>query len=129
MGRPHKNQDISTAIGNDLRGFREFLGMTQQEFGTLLGGITYQQVQKYESGESRLSLERLFTLCRNTGIDATTILPDLLPDRDNTADALAGHNDRSLHTALPRLYRQLRSMHDQRMQTKIIMILRILTNP
>ncbi len=48
----------SRQIGERIRSRRKALAMTQEELGEL-AGVTYQQVQKYEKGASKLSPERL----------------------------------------------------------------------
>lgn len=53
-----KNQSL---ICKNLRVLRERRGMTLQELAASLG-VTYQQVQKYEKGESGISAPRLYAL-------------------------------------------------------------------
>lgn len=48
-------------IGANLRLRRQFLGLSQKSVGLGLG-VTFQQVQKYESGTNRLSPTRLLQL-------------------------------------------------------------------
>ncbi|MBI1864921.1 MAG: helix-turn-helix transcriptional regulator [Nitrospirae bacterium] len=48
----------SRQIGERIRSRRKALAMTQEELGEL-AGVTYQQIQKYEKGASKLSPERL----------------------------------------------------------------------
>lgn len=50
-------------IGRNLRVLRESRGMSLQTLAASLG-VTYQQVQKYEKGESGLSAPRLYALSR-----------------------------------------------------------------
>ena len=54
-GRPQADDLI---IGQNLRNFREFKGLTQQEMGAK-AGISFQQIQKYEKGSNRISASRL----------------------------------------------------------------------
>ena len=49
---------IDIHVGSRIRLRRTMLGMSQEKLGEALG-ITFQQVQKYESGRSRLSAGRL----------------------------------------------------------------------
>ena len=46
------------AVGRKIRSQRILLGLSQTELGLKLG-ITFQQIQKYERGTSRLSVGRL----------------------------------------------------------------------
>ncbi len=53
-----KPTDADRFVGQQLRLGRRELGLTQEALATLLG-ITFQQVQKYETGRSRMSAGRL----------------------------------------------------------------------
>ena len=58
---PHdarKPTDADRYIGGQVRQARRELGLTQENLASLLG-LTFQQVQKYEAGRSRLSAGRL----------------------------------------------------------------------
>lgn len=53
-----KPTDADRYVGQQLRQGRRELGLTQEALATLLG-ITFQQIQKYETGRSRMSAGRL----------------------------------------------------------------------
>ncbi len=55
-------------IGDKIRRRRAELGLTQEELGRGLE-ISYQQIQKYESGANRISASRLLTLARRLGVE------------------------------------------------------------
>lgn len=50
-------------IGRRIRMFRRKEGMSQQNLGEKLG-VSYQQVQKYESGKNRISAEKLILVAQ-----------------------------------------------------------------
>jgi transcriptional regulator with XRE-family HTH domain len=52
---------IDKHIGARIRERRVMLGLTQQQFGKLIG-VTYQQVTKYERGINRVSAGRLYKI-------------------------------------------------------------------
>jgi transcriptional regulator with XRE-family HTH domain len=54
---------IDQHVGKKLRENRRLLNMSQQDVSELLG-ISYQQIQKYESGVNRISAGRLYILAR-----------------------------------------------------------------
>ena len=54
---------IDKHVGAQLRQRRSLLGLTQTELGQKLG-LTFQSVQKYETGENRISASRLYQLAR-----------------------------------------------------------------
>ena len=56
MAKPSNIVDVY--VGARLRMRRMILGMSQSKLGELLG-VTFQQIQKYESGANRISVHRL----------------------------------------------------------------------
>jgi len=62
----HQLRHIDRHVGERIRSRRAELGMTQHDLATLLG-ISYQQVQKYETGANRVSAGRLYELARQLG--------------------------------------------------------------
>jgi transcriptional regulator with XRE-family HTH domain len=52
---------IDVYIGQRIRLRRDMLGITQKQLATACG-VSFQQIQKYESGETRLVSERLYQL-------------------------------------------------------------------
>lgn len=54
---------IDQHVGGQLRLRRAQAGMTQSELGAKVG-LSFQAVQKYETGENRISASRLFQLAR-----------------------------------------------------------------
>ncbi len=54
---------VDVHVGARLRQRRTLLGMNQTNLGSAIG-VTFQQVQKYESGANRVSASRLFNLSR-----------------------------------------------------------------
>ncbi|WP_273186275.1 helix-turn-helix domain-containing protein [Hyphomonas adhaerens] len=53
-----KPTDADRFVGQKVRQARRELGLTQEALSSLLG-VTFQQIQKYEAGQSRLSAGRL----------------------------------------------------------------------
>ncbi len=53
---------VDTFVGKRLRQRREMRGLPQKELAKALG-ISFQQVQKYESGANRISASKLWELC------------------------------------------------------------------
>ncbi len=54
---------VDVHVGARVRVRRTLLGMSQTKLGEAIG-LTFQQVQKYESGANRISASRLFDLSR-----------------------------------------------------------------
>lgn len=66
MGKLAKRVDAY--VGERIRDRRTSLGLTQEHLASALQ-ISYQQVQKYETGANRVSAGRLFELARILDID------------------------------------------------------------
>jgi DNA-binding XRE family transcriptional regulator len=54
---------VDAYIGARIRQRRHDLEMSQHALAKALG-VTYQQIQKYESGTNRVSAARLFEICK-----------------------------------------------------------------
>jgi transcriptional regulator with XRE-family HTH domain len=55
--------DVDLHVGLRLKGLREAAGWTQQQLAKD-AGISFQQLQKYERGQNRVSAGRLFSLAK-----------------------------------------------------------------
>lgn len=62
----HQDRSIDRHVGERIRRRRAELGMTQHDLALMLG-ISYQQVQKYETGANRVSAGRLFNMSQRLG--------------------------------------------------------------
>ena len=58
-----KPNPVDVHVGARVRMRRTLLGMNQTELSDVLG-LSYQQVQKYESGANRMGASRLYDLAR-----------------------------------------------------------------
>lgn len=77
QSRPTRRADDH--VGARMRLRRILLGMTQEQLaGTL--AISYQQVQKYETGANRISAGRLFEIAERLGVDVGYFFEGLDPD-------------------------------------------------
>lgn len=63
-GEPHP---VDIHVGNKIRLRRRLLGMSQAAVAGQIG-ISFQQLQKYESGANRVGASRLYQLARVLGV-------------------------------------------------------------
>lgn len=63
MTTPKSATAMDRLIGQKIQIFRKAKGMSQGELGAPLG-VTFQQVQKYESGANRVGSARLVEIAR-----------------------------------------------------------------
>jgi transcriptional regulator with XRE-family HTH domain len=59
--------DIDETIGGNLRRFRNLRGLTQGELGDVIG-VTFQQVYKYETGETPIGAAKLLACAIILGV-------------------------------------------------------------
>jgi transcriptional regulator with XRE-family HTH domain len=70
---PRQPDSIDVEVGRRVRVERISRGLSQTELGDRIG-VTFQQVQKYESGTNRISIGRLTRIGRLFGVDVTYLL-------------------------------------------------------
>jgi transcriptional regulator with XRE-family HTH domain len=110
---------VDKHVGARLRMRRLMLDMTQTEIAKALG-LTFQQVQKYEKGDNRVSASRLQHLCKILdvpvsfffdGAPRTDGLPvPALAETDGEAAALNGFVATSNGLALVTAYTRIRDL-------------------
>ncbi len=66
---------VDDYVGQQIRKRRNLLGMTQEELARALK-ISYQQVQKYETGANRVSAGRLFEISLRLGVEVGHFFED-----------------------------------------------------
>ena len=70
---PRRPDNVDVEVGRLVRVQRIARGLSQTELGSSIG-VTFQQVQKYESGANRISMGRLTRIGRVLGVDVTYLL-------------------------------------------------------
>ncbi len=79
MGRLAKRVDAY--VGERIRERRTVLGLTQEHLASALD-ISYQQVQKYETGANRVSAGRLYEVARKLDVDVSYFFEGLDEESD-----------------------------------------------
>ncbi len=77
-------------MGERIRALRHLKGISQVDLGEALG-VTFQQVQKYERGRNRLSINMFITVCKALGAHPMELIGSYFPD-----DPEHGSTDRLL---------------------------------
>lgn len=91
------NDERHRRIGLRLRLARQAAGLSQSKLGEGLG-VSFQQIQKYERGANRLSVEALERSCAILGVSTASLFIDgpvelamsTLREEDQGDDALTG---------------------------------------
>ncbi len=72
---------VDVHIAQKLRQFRVAAAMTQEQLGDLIG-VTFQQIQKYEKAQNRVSASKLFELSQLLNKPVSAFFTGLKADRD-----------------------------------------------
>lgn len=66
--------DIKKFFGSRLLACREITGLTQEEYGTYIGNITYNHIYNIEKGRHSVGLETIHNVARSFGLEAYEML-------------------------------------------------------
>lgn len=103
--------------GKMLRRLRICKGLSQNQLGNVVG-LTFQQIQKYERGENRMSVSRIYQFCETLKASPMEFFSEELePKKPQDAS----------HDSL-RLMRLFASIHDQAKRNIVITVAEGLAN-
>ena len=80
----------SREIGERLREFRKRRGLTQEQLAVMVE-VTFQQIQKYESGFTRLNTDKLQAIAQALSIPSSAFFDD-----NNAEERLLSDQERKL---------------------------------
>lgn len=106
------NKSLDVEIGRRLRQARIAKGLTQKDMAASVG-LSHQAIQKYENGESRLSLSTLAQLRQHTGIEPADLLPAIRADGTAVSDPLANMGQSITGLRLANLFGRMRPDQQQ----------------
>lgn len=68
--KPRSATEVDQQVGYNIKAARKFIGWSQTELGNVLN-VSFQQVQKYETGRNRISAGNIVTICKalSIGVD------------------------------------------------------------
>lgn len=75
--------DLDRVIGQNAKALRLGAGLSLEDVSEHLG-ISYQQVQKYETGSNRLPLRHIPMLCDLFGVPVEVFLDGVMPGKGGT---------------------------------------------
>jgi len=75
---PRLAKRVDEYVGERIRQRRTLLGLTQEQLAAALD-ISYQQVQKYETGSNRVSAGRLYEIARHLDVEIGFFFDGLEP--------------------------------------------------
>lgn len=96
------------------------MGLTQEDLGRALG-ISYQQIQKYETGANRISAGRLFEVGRALTVDVAYFFDGYDGARPASTLPHGGHNRAAIE-----LVRNFSELKDETLRNAVTTLLRAL---
>jgi transcriptional regulator with XRE-family HTH domain len=103
--RQKRRSEYDLYAGERLRLARQLAGISQQQLGHALG-VSFQAVQKYETGENRLSAGRMVKAAAFLGVDLAFFAKDHMRPTEEMGASPSFTAD---EVGLVRAYRALRS--------------------
>ncbi len=88
MARGEKQHPVDVHVGGQLRSQRVLYGLSQSELADKLD-ITFQQLQKYETGSNRMSASRIWHASQVLGVPVTFFF-DGLDGKTDSASGILG---------------------------------------
>ena len=120
-------RETDVHIGRRLRQARLSRGLSQDMLGKKLG-ITYQQIQKYESGANRIGGSRLWDMCRLLDVPVGFFFEGLarVDDADLDQDE---ENVEVLSRRCLTLAREIESIPDDAIKLRIAGLIKAIAHP
>lgn len=113
--------DVDRLVGERIRRRRVLMGMTQDQLGDALG-ISYQQIQKYETGANRVSAGRLFLIAEALNTKVAAFFESAHRADDRASDS---ESDTSSRLTID-LVRGFQKIRDERQRLAVIGLVRAL---
>jgi transcriptional regulator with XRE-family HTH domain len=89
---PKHLNSIDQLVATRMRSFRKAIGLTQTAVAAEIG-VSFQQLQKYETGTNRICASRLFALSKVLQVPISAFFPDgsdaLAPSMEALAEPVA----------------------------------------
>ena len=112
-------KDVNIHIGQKLKFRRLFLGMTLDQVAKL-AGVSFQQIQKYETGKNSVSAMKLVQLANILGVDGNYFLEQLITTTATSPDnsLILNANDKNL-VELVKAYHSIDNHDDRQKLTNL----------
>lgn len=102
-----RSRRIDQHVGERIRLRRTELGLTQEQLAEALG-VSYQQIQKYETGANRISAGRMFEIARKLGVGINYFFEGLIVEAEGAAAPLEHGGRQRSAIELVRKFGQIR---------------------
>jgi transcriptional regulator with XRE-family HTH domain len=119
-----KSSDVDVRVGARVRQRRVALGVTLQELGSRVG-VSFQQIQKYEAGDSRIPVSRLQEIAQVLDVPITWFF---VPEIATTGFPPKASQGVSLRQETDRLVSLFSAIEDPRVRKAIMELVTLLAD-
>ena len=114
--------EVDRLVGDRIRRRRILMGLTQDQLGEALG-ISYQQVQKYETGANRVSAGRLYLIASRLEVS-----PGWFFDPIKSYASSSDFDDLGSSRQLMDFVRSFSKIEDERLKAVLISLVRAMAD-
>ncbi len=114
---------VDKAVGQRVKERRRELQLSQKELAAKLG-VSYQQVQKYENGDNRISAGMLYQLSAKLDCRVSDFFDGIDSELENTDGPSI---DPGLDADIKKIARYLRSIGNRDLRRRLIELVRIMS--
>ena len=119
---PIRATDIDQHVGERIRQRRIMLGYTQERLAETLG-ISYQQIQKYETGANRVSAGRLFQISKHLDVPVGHLFDGISDELAGEGQSVAGDGS---YRRIIELVRHFQSIDDPAIRNSVLSLVKTL---
>ena len=120
---------IDKHLGDRLRNRRKMLGLSQDDLGKSVS-VTFQQIQKYERGDNKISSSKLYQFSKFLGVDISYFFANF--ELKNFDDNLSAENDAafdpSKYNESREILRSFNKITDEALRKKIVKFVKSLSS-
>ncbi len=114
--------DVDRLVGDRIRRRRILMGLTQDQLGESLG-ISYQQIQKYETGANRVSAGRLYLIATRLEVSPGWFFDPVKSDASSE-----DFEDLGSSRLLMEFVRSFARINDERLKTVLVSLVRAMAD-
>lgn len=114
--------DVDRLVGDRIRRRRILMGLTQDQLGESLG-ISYQQIQKYETGANRVSAGRLYLIATRLEVSPGWFFDPVKSDASSDDFEELGSS-----RLLMEFVRSFARINDERLKTVLVSLVRAMAD-
>jgi transcriptional regulator with XRE-family HTH domain len=119
---------VDILVGARMRARRKELRISQADLGKMMGDVSFQQVQKYESGANRLSASKLFEAAKALKVQASYFFEEVRGAEDD-AESRVEFARLLSEPGQPELSRLYASLPSRQKKRAVLSLIRAMASP